>query len=57
MKKDLGFSNGWREIPDIVKKCRRKDHTIEVSPDRQSRYVNIVRCPFCDYEYRIDSSD
>lgn len=55
--KDLGFSNGWREIPDIVRECREKDHTIEVTPEKQFRCVNIIRCPICDYEYRIDSSD
>jgi len=54
---DLGFSNGWREVPQIVKDCRKKDHTIEVVPEEQFRCVNIVRCHICNYEYRIDSSD
>ena len=54
---DLGYTNGWRDTPEEVKKCRENKHQVRNTPDIRFRCVRIIYCPICDYQYRVDSSD
>lgn len=53
--KDLGYSNGWGKIPDIVEKCEKKHH--KLSAVKVDRGVTEYFCDICKYKYRIDSTD
>ena len=55
---DLGWQNGWREAPQIVKDCTAKNHVRE-RDGGAARYhcVTVVTCRECGYTYRVDSSD
>ncbi len=51
--KDLGYANGWKETPEIVKECREKHK-------QRSRTIgNCLHeyyCDKCGYVYKVDSS-
>ena len=54
---DLGWANGWKETPAIVKKCREQKHEV-VNFDRSGNrgLDHEVRCHTCKYVYHYDSS-
>lgn len=52
---DLGYVNGWKETPEIVKKCMELKH--EVWSDTIGNCLTAVVCKECGYQYKIDSSD
>ena len=56
--RDLGWANGWKETPEIVKRCRALGHkTIDTNRDPTWHgLTNEVRCDECGYVYRYDSS-
>lgn len=59
---DLGWANGWDEVPEIVKKCQILRHSpIEENHDSYSlssrNLITSVRCDKCGYVYKYDSSD
>lgn len=41
----LGWANGWKETPEIVKKCHELGHN------------RFGRCEICGYYFNVDSSD
>ena len=54
---DLGYANGWKETPEIVKNCR--PHPTQ----HPGYYVKLVGnclteygCTECGYKYLVDSS-
>ena len=55
---DLGYMNGWKEIPDMVKKCREKGHETTSHKFRTiGGTVQEYRCDLCGYKYKVDSGD
>ena len=50
---NLGYVNGWRKTPDIVKKCNHELKKIDLT----GRCHTEHRCEICGYFYRVDSSD
>ena len=57
--KDFGWANGWKETPELVKKCKELKHRvsdIDVGPKFRG-LEHVVRCDTCGYLYRYDSSD
>jgi len=53
--KDLGWMNGWSEVPEEVKRCRELGHFVEYK--NIGRCLNQITCPECRYTYCVDSSD
>jgi hypothetical protein len=51
----LGYANGWKETPDIVKKCEAKNHKLESK--KVGRGVTEYICHKCKYVYFVDSTD
>jgi hypothetical protein len=49
--KDLGYANGWKEDPEIVKKCQ---HVKEVK--NIGNHLIEFRCEICGYKFKVDSS-
>ena len=55
---DLGYMNGWKETPDMVKKCREKGHETTSHKFRTiGGTVQEYRCDLCGYKYKVDSGD
>ena len=55
--KDLGWANGWKETPEIVKKCREAKHrVIDFDHSGNRGLHHEVNCPICKYIYHYDSS-
>lgn len=52
---DLGWANGWKEIPDLIKTCNKKKHPIKRY--NIGRCQHEYRCDFCGYVYKADSGD
>ena len=52
---NLGYANGWKEIPEIVKQCREKHHKIDQRVT--GRCIQQYTCHVCGYKYEVDSSD
>lgn len=52
---DLGYANGWRETPDVVKACKVAGH--EKTIKNVGRCLTEYSCPVCGYKYLVDSSD
>ena len=53
-RKNLGYANGWKDTPEIVKKCEEMGH---------KQYHRVVGncdheygCVECGYSYSVDSS-
>lgn len=53
--KDLGYANGWKDTPEIVKECKEKGHEREWRS--VGRSVGEYTCKICGYTFRVDSSD
>ena len=53
--KNLGYSNGWQDTPDIVKLCRSKNHL--TTGKEIGRCLTEYSCKICGYKYKVDSSD
>jgi len=56
---DLGWANGWKETPRIVRECQKMGHKVtcvDVGPCLRG-LENVVTCNLCGYVYRFDSSD
>ncbi len=52
---DLGYANGWKDTPDIVKKCHEMGH---IQNGRNvGRCLHEYGCGACKYKYLVDSSD
>lgn len=49
--KDLGYANGWRKQPEIVKNCT---HVKDIKQNR-SGSVTEFSCKICGYRYKVDS--
>lgn len=47
----LGHSNNWKQTPDIILKCRKKDHKREINTTN-----NLIEyyCPECNYMYILE---
>ena len=52
---NLGFANGWRSAPEIVKECRKKSHSLKWEQS-QRRGISYYWCNRCGYIYYVDSS-
>lgn len=52
---DYGYANGWKKVPDKVKKCRELEHALNII--KINRCLNEYTCRICDYTYRVDSGD
>jgi len=52
---DLGYMNGWKETPEIVKKCNEMGHIQYVKS--AGRCLHEYGCGACHYFYLVDSSD
>lgn len=55
--KNLGYSNGWSETPEEVKKCFEAHHTLERKPHPKYKCVTISTCKECNFTFLTDSSD
>lgn len=53
--KDLGFANGWKNTPEIVKVCKELGH-IQYEYNA-GRCLHEYGCGACKYKYFVDSSD
>ena len=53
--KDLGYENGWWEMPEMVKKCRELGHRREQKTI--GRCLTLTVCKECGYSFKTDSSD
>lgn len=54
---DLGWVNGWKEMPKIVKKCRKQKHeVIDFDHSGNRGLHHEVKCNICKYIYYYDSS-
>ena len=53
--KNLGWVNGWKEVPIEVKKCKELKHDREETTI--GRCLTKKECPICGYFYKVDSSD
>jgi hypothetical protein len=53
-RKELGYANGWKETPEIVKKCaelgHKQYHLVVGNCDHE------YGCVECGYSYSVDSS-
>jgi hypothetical protein len=56
---DLGWANGWKEEPEIVKKCRQLGHELqEINMSTTYRQADYERrCDICSYVSHVDMSD
>ena len=53
--KNLGFANGWTEVPEIVREAEEKGYEIERV--RMGNCVTRCVCRELNFFYSIDSSD
>lgn len=53
--KDLGFANGWRQVPKEVLQCRIEKHSLKF--ESVGRCLTKYTCEICGYTYKVDSSD
>lgn len=49
---NLGYANGWKETPEIVRQCEHKTVTRVVG-----NCLEETSCEVCGYVYKVDSSD
>ncbi len=49
--KDLGYMNGWKIKPEIVKNCKHSKTIKELS-----MFDNEYICEICGFKYIVDSS-
>lgn len=54
-ERDLGYANGWKETPEIVKECEKKGH-VKYSQN-VGKCLTEHGCGACHYIYLVDSSD
>lgn len=53
---DLGWANGWKEEPEIVRECQKQGHeTRQISHDWYGLHNECI-CDICKYIYHYDSS-
>jgi len=52
---DLGYANGWKETPEIVRNCKQQGH-IQYSQN-VGKCLTEYGCGACHYKYLVDSSD
>lgn len=52
---NYGYANGWISTPDVIVRCREKNHKIVVK--NIGRCLNQYTCEICKYTYKVDSSD
>jgi len=60
--KNLGWQNGWKEEPEIVRKCREarkrgEEHDMSGSGKGPWSCTHVVTCKTCEYTYQYDSGD
>lgn len=54
---ELGWANGWKETPAIVKKCQKEKHeVIDFDHSGNRGLHHEVKCYICKYVYHYDSS-
>ena len=49
---DLGWANGWRKTPPLVRDCKHKQADLSLGP-----CVHQVTCVECGFTYKYDSGD
>lgn len=49
---DLGFANGWKNTPEIVRNCTHGQYREAVGS-----CLTEYGCEVCGYKYLVDSSD
>lgn len=55
--RDLGWGNGWKQTPEIVKNCRKLKHRVsDIDHSGMRGTDHEVRCDVCGYVYHYDSS-
>jgi len=58
---NLGWQNGWKEVPEIVKRCNEACKAGEKHEITESRgpwnCTHVVTCKTCQYVYKYDSGD
>lgn len=50
--RDLGWGNGWKELPPIVKNCPHRQTEVSLGS-----CVHQVTCVECGFTYKYDSGD
>jgi hypothetical protein len=53
--KDFGYSNGWRDTPAEVSRCKDSGHVMYYKS--AGRCVTEYGCPICGFKFYVDSSD
>ena len=51
----LGYANGWKTTPEIVKNCVNLGH--KQWHRSSGRCVSEYGCEICKYSFSVDSSD
>ena len=54
-KEFLGWANGWKETPEIVKECNAQKH--KTREGGIGNCLHEVTCDICGYYYKYDSGD
>jgi len=54
--KDLGWMNGWKEVPVEVQNCTHDWKSGKKTEADHRRCYTKVTCEVCGYYYEIDSS-
>jgi len=54
----LGWANGWKDTPEIVRRCRemkhkRQEYHLGRTP---MDHTHLITCEDCGYWYKVDSS-
>ena len=53
--KSFGYSNGWKESPEEVQKCREQKH--QKTAEKEGRGITKYTCHTCEIYWFTDSSD
>lgn len=54
--KTLGYQNGWKETPELVKDCHHKEDIVVTYLNSRHTHKQIC-CSICMYIYYVDSGD
>jgi len=63
--RDYGWENGWKEVPQAVRICRKREHyllkdgsftNVDIGPPMRGMH-HVMTCHICRIKFHYDSSD